>query len=206
MLPVDSDVLPKPYLEILHSGITGTILEDQLLTDNLPEYIRRIQGMTKVSYYGKNGRIIDEYVGEQDLGKILYNYHLGNLGKYQSNYYFGKDFLHPYYGCLKFDEGVTSEVCYVNIKLTSDIWFPVVKGFVEKKVGIGHIFGADKPAVYKRGFDNRELANRHTPRLNRFLSAIAAKVTEMGGEWSIREHEESEYREQMTLTGIKLDV
>jgi hypothetical protein len=207
---VDSGILPMPYLEILHSGIAGTILEEQLVTDDLPEYIRNIQGMTKVSYYEKNGQIIDRYVGEQDLGKILYNYHLGSLGNYQSNYYYGKRYLHPYYGCLTFYEYLIPEYapegCNVTIMLTSDIWFPIVKGSVERKFGIYHTFGADDAAYYEGGFDNRELANRHTPRLNRFLSAIAAKITEMGGEWSIGEHVDPKYKEQMTLTGIKLDV
>jgi hypothetical protein len=207
---VDSGILPMPYLEILHSGIADTRLEEELVTDNLPEYIRNIQGVTKVSYYEKNGQITDKYVGEHDLGKILYNYHLGSLGNYQSNYHYGKTYLHPYYGCLTFYEYLIPECamgeCSVTIMLTSDIWFPIVKGSLEKKVGIWHTFGADEAGYCEGGFDNRELANRHTPRLNRFLSAIAAKVIEMGGEWSIGEYIDPKYKEQMTLTGIKLDI
>jgi hypothetical protein len=205
---VDSGILPMPFLEVLHSGIAGTKVEDQLVADNLPEYIRSIKGMTKVSYYEKDGQLVDKYLGEQDLGRFLYNYHLGSLGDYQRDY--RKEFLHPYCGCLEFYDRLIPEYdpegCHLHITLASDIWFPVVKGFMEKKVSIINHFRADDTAAYEGGFDNRELANRHTPRLNRFLSAIAAKVTEMGGEWSIKEHEGSEYREQMTLTGIKLDV
>jgi hypothetical protein len=207
---VDSGLLPMPYLEILHSGIADTILEEQLLIGNLPEYIRNIQGMTKISYYEKDGQLIDKYVEERELGKILYNYHLGSLGNYQEKYW--RKFLQPYYGCLEFYERLVPEYdpegCHVHIKLTSDIWLPVVKGSLERKVGVGTevSLGADKEAHYQGVFDNRELANRHTPRLNRFLSAIAAKVIEMGGEWSIGEDVDPKYKEQMTLTGIKLDV
>jgi hypothetical protein len=207
---VDSGILPMPSLEELLSGVDYIERAGELVASNLPEYIHNIQGMTKVSYYERNGQITDKYVGEQDLGKFLYNYHLGNLGDYQSNYHYGKTYLHPYYGCLTFYEYLIPECalgeCSLTIMLTSDIWFPIVKGSLEKKVGIWHMLGADEAAYYEGAFDNRELANRHTPRLNRFLSAIAAKVTEMGGEWSIGEHVDPKYKEQMTLTGIKLDV
>jgi hypothetical protein len=205
---VDSSILPMPFLEVLHSGISGTKVEEQLVADNLPEYIRNIQGMTKVSYYEKDGQLVDKYVGERGLGKFLYNYHLGDLGKYQCEY--GKRFLHAYYGCLRFYDCLVPEYepegCYINIKLTSDIWFPIVDGSVERKVGIDTSFDTDEIAYYTGGFDNRELANRHTPRLNRFLSAIAEKVIEMGGEWSFGPYVDPKYLEKMTLTGIKMDV
>jgi hypothetical protein len=207
---VDRGVIPVPFSEALHNGFFDAI--EQLVTSNLSECIVDINGMTKVSYYEKNGQLVDKYVGGRDLGKFLYNYHLGSFGSYQSR--FKKRFLYPYSSCLSFKDHFmpvnNPEGCYLDITLTSDIWFPIVNGFMEKKVGIWDTFGADEVADYKGRFDNRELANRHTPRLNRFLSAIAAKVTEMGGEWSIIEYEDSEYREQMTqqmtLTGIKLDV
>jgi hypothetical protein len=202
---VDNGMLPMPSLGSLSSILTNKAAQENLLAENLSE---DIQDMTRISYYEKSGQIVDKYVGEQELGKILYNYHLGSLGTYQGDY--SKHFLHPYYGCLRFYQYTVPEYspegCSISIMLTSDIWFPVVKGSVEKKVGIWHTFGADKAAHYERGFDNRELANRHTPRLNRFLSAIAEKVIEMGGKWSVGEYVNSEYREQMTLTGIKLDV
>jgi hypothetical protein len=205
---VDSSILPMPFLEVLHSGISGTKVEEQLVADNLPEYIRNIQGMTKVSYYEKDGQLVDKYVGERGLGKFLYNYHLGDLGKYQCEY--GKRFLHAYYGCLRFYDCLVPEYepegCYINIKLTSDIWFPIVDGSVERKVGIDTSFDTDEIAYYTGGFDNRELANRHTPRLNRFLSAIAEKVIEMGGEWSLGPYVDPKYLKKMTLTGIKMDV
>jgi hypothetical protein len=213
---VDAGVLPIPCLESLYEVIPIPDTEEELVLDNLPEYIRNTQIMTtKISYYEKDGRLIDKYVKGQDLGRILYNYHLGTLGANQEEYR-GK-FLNPFYGCLDFYEHFVSpeygsEEYYVRIKLISDIWLPVVKGSLERKVIIGTESyrgvdtGADEKARYQGGFDNRELANRHTPRLNRFLSAIAAKVIEMGGEWSIGEDVDPKYKEQMTLTGIKLDI
>jgi hypothetical protein len=205
---VDSGILPVPSLEELFSGVDYVERAEELMANNLPEYIHNIQGMTKISYYEKDGQIIDKHVGKQDLGKFLYNYHLGTLGR--SQYEYGKTFLHPYYGCFEFYESYyPPEESYVRVVLNSDIWFPVIEGYSERKVGLGAIrveLAADKEARYQGVFDNRELANRHTPRLNRFLSAIAAKVIEMGGEWSIGEDVDPKYREQMTLTGIKLDI
>jgi hypothetical protein len=196
---VDSGIIPMPSLEAL--------VEEEFATDdNLPEYIRNIKGMTKVSYYEKDGQLADKYLQEQDFSRFLYNYHLGNLGDYQRDY--RKKSLHPYSGCLEFFDRLAPIYApgerYLQIALTSDIWFPIVDGSMERKVGINMDF--DEETRYEGGFDNRELANRHTPRLNRFLSAIAAKVIEMGGEWSIGEDVGSEYRKKMTLTGIKLNI
>jgi hypothetical protein len=203
------------YREAYYRTIPDT--EEELgVVDKLPEYTRNIQSMTtKISSYEKDGRLMDTYVKEQDLGRLLYNYHLGSLGRYQEEY--KRKSLNPYYGCLDFYEHFVqpedgSEGYHLAIKLTSDIWLPLVEGSLERKVVFGTEFnrgvdtGADEKARYQGGFDNRELANRHTPRLNRFLSAIAAKVIEMGGEWLIGEHVDPKYKEQMTLTGIKLDV
>jgi hypothetical protein len=91
--------------------------------------------------------------------------------------------------------------------LTSDIWFPQVPGFFERKhsESVRPDIYCDR-VVYGKKFDNHELANRHTPPLNRFIAAIAAKVREMGGEWTINPEMKDSYREMMTLTGIKLDV
>lgn len=41
---------------------------------------------------------------------------------------------------------------------------------------------------YKRFFDNRELASRHTPRLNRFLAEAKAAVIDAGGTWIPDDH------------------
>ncbi|QRK09783.1 hypothetical protein JQX13_06585 [Archangium violaceum] len=61
----------------------------------------------------------------------------------------------------------------VRLAIHSDIWFP-------------WIYGSAHPACdYERMFDNRELAGRHTPRLNAFLRTVAAKTKAIGGSWSV---------------------
>ena len=51
----------------------------------------------------------------------------------------------------------------------SDIWFPWIYG------------SAHPECDQRRMFDNRELANCHTPRLNAFLGEVAAAVRQAGG-------------------------
>ena len=57
----------------------------------------------------------------------------------------------------------------VTFSIYSDIWFPFVTGEAHPSYD-----GA-------RYFDNRELAMRHTPRLNAFLDEISAAVLATGG-------------------------
>jgi hypothetical protein len=59
----------------------------------------------------------------------------------------------------------------IGFELHSDIWFPFVWGDAHPK------------SDGKRWFDNRALAERHTPRLNRFLAEVKAAVIDIGGQW-----------------------
>jgi len=61
--------------------------------------------------------------------------------------------------------------------LHSDIWFPWVFGF------------AHPEADQIRMFDNRELANCHTPRLNAFLGEVAKAARGAGGTFKFRPDE-----------------
>lgn len=61
----------------------------------------------------------------------------------------------------------------MTFSIYSDIWFPFVLG------------EAHPSCDGQRYFDNRELALRHTPRLNAYLSAVAQAVTARGGAWSV---------------------
>ena len=65
----------------------------------------------------------------------------------------------------------------IKISLRTDIWFPQVLGLLE----------GDQPLKPQppKWYDNRELASCHTPRLNRFLSAVRQLVLELGGEWRL---------------------
>ncbi len=63
----------------------------------------------------------------------------------------------------------------VQVRLDTDIWFPYVMGMLEDIPEKGN-----KPDLY----DNCELAERHTPRLNAFLSELRHVVLDLGGRWA----------------------
>jgi hypothetical protein len=191
---IDSGVLPTPYLELLHRGGTARILTERFKIRSLPDYVHRLQAVTKVSCYNLNGNLIDKYVDDQELGWFLRKYHQGLCPKKNMHYKY-----HLYPGsCIDFHASFDPDYepddgCCMNIELCSDIWFPRVEGCLERK------------NRFEGGYDNSELANRHTPRLNRFLEAIHDQVIKMGGKWSIPSYVAPRYREKMTLTGIKLN-
>ena len=62
---------------------------------------------------------------------------------------------------------------HLGIATFTDIWFPFV-------LGIAHLSHDGE-----RFFDNRDLARRHTPRLNRFVSSVADLIIASGGTWAI---------------------
>ena len=61
----------------------------------------------------------------------------------------------------------------VLLGIHSDIWFPWVYG------------SAHPEADHVRMFDNRELASRHTPRLNAFLGDVALAARGVGGSFGV---------------------
>ena len=69
----------------------------------------------------------------------------------------------------------------ISIVLHSDIWCPFVIG------------SANPWADHVRWFDNRALAARHTPRLNRFLAETKAAVIAAGGSWQRVDSETSRW-------------
>ena len=81
----------------------------------------------------------------------------------------------------------------VTINLFTDVWFPRVMGFLEDA------FANDM-------YDNRELFNCHTPRLNRFLLSVREAVGALGGEWRLSEPEDptDTYTSMVTDHGIIL--
>lgn len=80
------------------------------------------------------------------------------------------------------------------IALHSDLWFPWV-------------FGSAHPdADHRRMFDNRELARRHTPRLNAFLRDAAAAVRSAGGRFAVHDDETATWgRDWIDDDGVRLD-
>ncbi|MCA9676266.1 MAG: hypothetical protein H6708_32590 [Kofleriaceae bacterium] len=78
--------------------------------------------------------------------------------------------------------------------LHSDIWFPFVAG------------SAHPWADGQHWFDNRELASRHTPRLNRFLAAAQELVILSGGMWELLDDDcNPRYLPWIGPDGIQLD-
>jgi hypothetical protein len=86
----------------------------------------------------------------------------------------------------------------IGILLYSDIWFPWVVGWLEERRACGS--NNDK-------YDNRELAQCHTPRLNRFISTVRELVLEYGGNWVIDSPppDTGFYSPMVTEQGILLD-
>lgn len=83
----------------------------------------------------------------------------------------------------------------VQLAIHSDIWFPWI-------FGPAHI-----ECDYVRMFDNRDLANRHTPRLNAFLGAVSAKARSLGGSWQLDPDEKAViYERWISEDGIRLDI
>jgi|JI10StandDraft_1071094.scaffolds.fasta_scaffold30079_3 hypothetical protein len=76
----------------------------------------------------------------------------------------------------------------------TDLWFPFV-------LGVAH-----PSCDAERYFDNRELASRHTPRLNRFLSEVLDLVVAAGGRWEVDDDVVPRgLKPWVTERGIRLD-
>lgn len=86
------------------------------------------------------------------------------------------------------------------IKLCSDIWMPWVWGFVEE----------DWRYPHGPPYDNRDLAKRHTPRLNAFLGLVREATLAVGGTFRRAEDGEqgplSYYAACVGEAGIVLDA
>jgi hypothetical protein len=85
------------------------------------------------------------------------------------------------------------------ISLYTDIWFPQVLGFAEP--------GLSDRMQSREFFDNRPLAERHTPRLNRFFQAVRGAAIVAGATWEIDRDNDARYdlyREMYSAEGIHL--
>jgi hypothetical protein len=214
---VDIFKFPVPSLEYIQDRTIITRyreFQEKPDADYTPRYLDKFLGDTRVSYYDLDGQITERYVHK--LGDFLQQYHKGREERLWKLYAPSHEFsirFEDFFLVRNLDDLVSQKSYYANNKayleiiLTSNIWFPQVPGFFERKHPESvrpWIYG--RYVHYEKKFDNQELANKHTPRLNRFIAAIADKVREMGGEWTINPEIKDSYREMMTLTGIKLDV
>jgi hypothetical protein len=167
----------------------------------LPEY--RVIAPARLSYYDLDGDLIDKEV--EDVGELLqrlrpmpfdlseeernsYNYDKKSYMASGSAIFLGGQFI---------SKDSSSDYCtYLRIYLHTDIWFPKVGGFLE-----------DHSPYQSRVFhDNRELALRHTPRLNQFLASVRDLTLEFGGTWKVDYPSiDEQYNQQFNENGINLD-
>lgn len=84
---------------------------------------------------------------------------------------------------------------WLDFRIASDIWLPWVDGILEER------YDPDRP------YDNRPLAERHTPRLNRFLATVREATLAVGGTWTLDIDEVRRDRLRIIHDeGIRLDV
>jgi hypothetical protein len=200
---IESGILPIPSFNDIQKGeLINTYMKE--IGVDIPNYLYNIVADTRICYYDIQGEIVEKH--QDKLGETLRQLYDGNDNR---NF---KEFANANENIICIDDtslmhGISRSDYepYFEIELPSDIWFPQVAGELERK-SWAHGNPHFRYIIYRKGFDNRELANLHTPRLNRFLAAVAEKVVEMGGEWTINEDTFDEYYKMMTSTGIRLDV
>jgi hypothetical protein len=132
---------------------------------------------TALSYYDRSDQLIECAV--TDLGAVLESLEpvpgciaKGFMTHYPALRIRGRRYADVHQG-VPVDLRADPLPVAVLIAIHSDIWFPWV-------------FGSAHPLHdYRRMFDNRELANRHTPRLNAFLGEVAAAARRVGGSFGI---------------------
>lgn len=83
----------------------------------------------------------------------------------------------------------------IIVAINSDIWFPQV---IDR-----HANGDDENAALRLS-DNRGLAMRHAPRLNRFLAALRAVGEGHGGTWQVETPRNPRYATMVDANGIIL--
>jgi hypothetical protein len=105
----------------------------------------------------------------------------------------------------------------LRISIHTDIWFPKVWGYLEdvernltdENGWTIHEngFPIRKPRWQPTGehFDNRELAQCHTPRFNNFIQRVKQLTLNYGGTWSIDRSGVSAYEWEWNEDGIVLD-
>lgn len=84
----------------------------------------------------------------------------------------------------------------VSIRLDTDIWFPRLIGMAEPETG----------EAMRTTYDNRALAEIHTPRLNAFLEDVHGAALAAGGRWEVWKPDGfgMDYAEQFDELGVIL--
>jgi hypothetical protein len=150
-------------------GFTGAAM--------MPGHPRSSTVETTLCYYDRADQLVERTV--TDLGAVLASLEPvpGSIAKAFMTHYpavriRGRRYTSVRQG-IPIDRSAHPLPAAVLIAIHSDIWFPWV-------------FGSAHPLHdYVRMFDNRDLANRHTPRLNAFLREVAAAALRVGGSFGV---------------------
>ncbi len=169
------------YLPFLQADILaghGFLLSDM---DTWPSVIS-----TRLASYTLSGQIAEDAVS--DVGELLRRLRPEMVGEvvYDRHYMVSQRAVSILGGIS--DYHGTS----LHISINTDIWFPWVVGNMEED---------REPDSW---YDNRELAQRHTPRLNAFLAAFKAHTLTLGGQFEF-DLEREEYAPMVDADGIRLD-
>jgi hypothetical protein len=228
-----ADICGVPYAEFLEQAFneTGDLLSSELWSSPgwLEQY--RVLAATRLSYYDRNGQVIEADV--EDIGALLQQlrpleedmdpdidpserpYREEHINSYKAHgaalyFYGGPGSSLTDWTLRKAWEGIPPDKrdreskpsaysAGLNIHLYTDIWFPWVSCPLEYvRYGYRHAVPL---------FDNRELALRHTPRLNRFLNRVKQLIEQRGGSFKYDEDDITEcYRPMISHEGIRLDA
>ena len=132
---------------------------------------------TTLCYYDHADRVVERVV--TDLGAVLESLEpvpnsiwTGFMNHYPTIRIRGRRYADVLEG-VPVDKSAHPLPVAVLLGIHSDIWFPWV-------------FGSAHPECdHRRMFENRELASRHTPRLNAFLGEVGSAARRIGGTFSL---------------------
>jgi hypothetical protein len=190
-----------------HSGSLFALLEQRFEHEGVVDVghfassgTRRIDGRTlrsaaRMAYVDQHGDVVED--GVENLGALLRSLRpddvpvsAGLMVDCPPLDVAGSliDFAHPE---RSFWRGPAGRV-RVRFSLRTDIWFPMVIGFL-----------ADTTDVTPT-HDNRPLAERHTPRLNAFLTEVRAATLDLGGRWDLDEEIRFTRQDMISTAGVVL--
>lgn len=174
-----------PYIE----QIEWLIINKQVLEFFTYFNIRDTNKTGLISYYKEDGSVLDEEVG--DMWELLKRLHPNEYDLSRPARVSPIDIMGV--GNIPTDKNIGLERGIgAQIYLFTDIWFPSLKRVSDASV---------------KEFDNSELAYRHTPRLNNFLTSVRDITLQWGGHWRVMSpsvQESAHYKAQLTEIGIKL--
>lgn len=152
-----------------------------------------------ISYFGWQGQLVE--AEEEDLGELLLSLRMADREEFST--FMRKCNLVDIFPGQSINFNDSGDPFWLkgrvelNITLYSDIWFPWVYGMMEPGYNI------------EKRYSNHQLAESHTPRLNRFLCMIREATISIGGKWSLVSDTNSTLRTCLFMlddSGIKLGV